>query len=167
MSSLTSLSSGETNQEEPELGVLITGGKDSFSSPLASAEFFGSATCYVPPLPEPRSGHVSFVKPNGTIAVCGGWAGGDGRENNSTSEAPTPQLGGVVTSPNYPENYTSGIDKTFIIEGSPGKILQMTIVDLDIEVYDYDYGSYDEVSGTYEYDYDNPICDYDWLQVRA
>ena len=72
MSSVTSLSTGETDPEEPELGVLMTGGRDSTSSPLASAEWFGSETCYVPPLPEPRSGHVTFVTANKTIATCGG-----------------------------------------------------------------------------------------------
>ena len=81
MSSLTSLSTGETDPEEPELGVLLTGGRDSTSSPLDSAEHFGSATCYVPPLPQPRTGHVTFVTPKERIATCGGWSGADGRED--------------------------------------------------------------------------------------
>ena len=156
MSSLTSLSTGEMDPEEPELGVLMTGGRDSTSSPLSSAEFYGSEICYVPALPEPRTGHITFLTPNGFIATCGGWT-----EASTTSEAPTPQLGGVVTSPNYPGDYPNDLDKTFTIEGSPGKMLQMTFVDLDIEEsYDYDYE-------TYDYDYDSPSCDYDWLQVTA
>ena len=81
MSSLTSLSTGETDPDERELGVLLTGGRDSTSSPLDSAEFFGSDSCYVPPLPEPRTGHVTFVTPKETIATCGGWSGADGRED--------------------------------------------------------------------------------------
>ena len=145
MSSVTSLSTGETDPEEPELGVLMTGGRDSTSSPLASAEWFGSETCYVPPLPEPRSGHVTFVTANKTIATCGGWT--EATEASTTSQAPTAQLGGVVTSPNYPGNYPHRLDKTFTIEGSPGKVLQMTFVDFDIE--------------------EDSDCAYDWLQVTA
>ena len=140
MSSLSSLSTGETDPEEPELGVLMTGGRDSTSSPLSSAEWFGSETCYVPPLPEPRSGHVTFVTANKTIASCGGWTG-----VSTTSQAPTAQLGGVVTSPNYPGNYPHDLDETFTIEGSPGKVLQMTFEDFDIEA--------------------DSSCRYDWLQV--
>ena len=145
MSSVTSLSTGETDPEEPELGVLMTGGRDSTSSPLASAEWFGSETCYVPPLPEPRSGHVTFVTANKAIATCGGQT--EATEASTTSQAPTAQLGGVVTSPNYQGNYPHDLDETFTIEGSPGKVLQMTFVDFDIE--------------------EHSTCKYDWLQVTA
>ena len=177
MNSLTYLSTAETDPEEPELGVLLTGGRNSTSS-LQSAEFFGSQSCAVHPLPEPRSGHVSFVTPNGTIAVCGGWTEYDGQEAsttsdaptptpNATAQAPTPQLGGVVTSPNYPGSYTSDFDKIFTIEGSPGKILQLTFVDFDIEesYIFYDYESYDYDSQSYDWDYNRPSCPHDWLQV--
>ena len=177
MNSLTYLSTAETDPEEPELGVLLTGGRNSTSS-LQSAEFFGSQSCAVHPLPEPRSGHVSFVTPNGTIAVCGGWTVYDGQEASKTSDAPTPtpsataqapipQLGGVVTSPNYPGSYTSDFDKIFTIEGSPAKILQLTFVDFDIEesYIFYDYESYDYDSQSYDWDYNRPSCPHDWLQV--
>ena len=131
------MSTEETDQEEPELGVLLTGGKDSTSSLLSSAEFFGSEGegCNVPDLPEPRRGHVTFVTSDGTIASCGGWTEGDGQEASTTSEATTTPLGGVVTSPNYPENYPDNFDKTFTIEGSLGKIIQITFVDFNIHYY--------------------------------
>ena len=68
--------------EEPELGVLLTGGNDSTSTPISSVEFFGSEICYVPALPEPRTGHITFVTPNEKIATCGGWSGAGGREDS-------------------------------------------------------------------------------------
>ena len=52
-----------------------------------------------------------------------------------------------MTSPNYPGDYPHGLDKTFTIEGSPGKVLQMTFVDFDIK----------NIRG----------CAFDWLQVTA
>ena len=77
----------------------------------------------------------------------------NGQDASTTSQALTPTLGGVVTSPNYTGNYAPDIDKTFTIEGSTGKFLQIDIVDIDIES---SYGK-DNI--------DYPSCEYDWLQV--
>ena len=63
------------------MGVLLTGGRDSSSSPLSSAEFYGNNICSIPALPEPRTGHVSFVTGSKTLATCGGWSGPGGRED--------------------------------------------------------------------------------------
>ena len=38
-------------------------------------EFFGPKDCFVPALPTPRTGHVTFVA-GGAVACCGGWTGG-------------------------------------------------------------------------------------------
>jgi hypothetical protein len=67
---------GESALEEDTNGLLLTGGRDSSLNSLSSVEFFGSDQCFVPALPEPRSGHVTFVTPGGAVASCGGLVGG-------------------------------------------------------------------------------------------
>ena len=66
---------GESALEEDTNGLLLTGGRDSRLNSLSSVEFFGSDKCFVPALPEPRSGHVTFVTPGGAVASCGGFVG--------------------------------------------------------------------------------------------
>jgi hypothetical protein len=49
--------------------VLVTGGFNS--GQRSTTEVYGS-TCSVPALPEPRSTHVTFLTPDGIVAICGG-----------------------------------------------------------------------------------------------
>ena len=68
--------SGGSPQTETSHGVLLTGGWDSNLGSVATVEFFGPVDCFVPALPEPRSGHVTFVTGEGAVASCGGWTEG-------------------------------------------------------------------------------------------
>ena len=53
----------------------MTGGRGANFTSLPSVEFFGPQDCTVAALPEPRSGHVTFVTPDKRVATCGGWTG--------------------------------------------------------------------------------------------
>ena len=66
---------------------------------------------------------------------------------------------GEVTSPNYPNNYPNGLNKTQTIRVEKGLIISLQFTAFDIEAeYDYDYD-------TYEYDYDSLICPFDHLTI--
>ena len=93
----------------------------------------------------------------------------DGHEASTTVQAPIPQLRGIITSPNFPDNYPPDFEKTFTIKGTPGNILQFIFVDFDIDksYIFYDYESYDYDSQTYDWDYDRPSCPNDWIQVTV
>ena len=77
---LTAKPTGENTKETKSYGVLMTGGKDSGSNSIASVEFLGPGACPVPALPEPRSGHVTFVTAGGAVTTCGGWLQSGGSE---------------------------------------------------------------------------------------
>ena len=83
---LTANPDGESLKEAKSYGVLMTGGKDSGSNPIASVEFLGSENCSVPTLPEPRSGHVSFITSRDLLATCGGWVQRNGRASEAQTD---------------------------------------------------------------------------------
>ena len=83
---LTANPDGESPKEAKSYGVLLTGGKDSGSNPLASVEFLGPGDCPVPTLPEPRSGHVSFITSDDFLATCGGWVQRTGRASEPQTD---------------------------------------------------------------------------------
>ena len=83
---LTANPDGESPKEAKLFGVLMTGGKDSSSNQLASVEFVGTEDCPVPTLPEPRSGHVSFVTSDNILATCGGWVQRNGRASEAQTD---------------------------------------------------------------------------------
>ena len=61
-------------------GVLLLGGK-SPDGQLVSSETLGLENCTVPPLPETRYGHATFLTFFKQIGVCGGWW--QGKPNSS------------------------------------------------------------------------------------
>ena len=83
---LTANPDGKSTKVAKSYGVLLTGGKDSGSNPLASVEFLGSENCSVPTLPEPRSGHVSFITSDNRLASCGGWVQRNGRASEAQTD---------------------------------------------------------------------------------
>ena len=66
------LSVGVSFKPTSPQGVLILGGK-SFNATLSSSETLGLENCTIPPLPETRYGHATFVTFFNELVVCGGW----------------------------------------------------------------------------------------------
>ena len=61
---------------------------------------------------------------------------------------------GVVTSPNYPDNYPNNLERTYTIQVGEGLIISLQFSAFRIEAeYDYDYDSetYDPVLGCYDH----------------
>ena len=66
---------------------------------------------------------------------------------------------GVVTSPNYPDNYPNNLERTYTIQVGEGLIISLQFTAFQIEAqYDYDYE-------TYEYDYESVNFCYDHLTI--
>ena len=66
---------------------------------------------------------------------------------------------GIVTSPNYPNNYPNSLEKTDTIQVEEGLILSLQFTAFDIQAeYDYDYEEY-------EWDYESFTCPYDHLTI--
>ena len=65
---------GTSLEPAPPPGLLLLGGQ-SAEGQLTSIETFGFDNCTIPPLPETRYGHGSFITPTQPpqLAVCGGW----------------------------------------------------------------------------------------------
>ena len=73
---------------------------------------------------------------------------------------------GEVTSPNYPNNYPNGLEKTQTIRVEEGLIISLQFTAFDIEVeYAYDYDSYDFETSDYEFDYESIIGCRDHLTI--
>ena len=64
---------------------------------------------------------------------------------------------GVVTSPNYPDNYPKNLEKTDTIQVEQGLIISLQFIAFDIEA-QYDYEEY-------ESDYESFTCPYDHLTI--
>ena len=105
-----SYSDTSSNDGTDDIGILLTGGMSS-GSLVSSTEFLGAESCYVPPLPEPRYGHGTFLTQSGEVAVCGGAATSTTAASNDITSGclvlDTVWRGGVLS--NSPQGWVNGV----------------------------------------------------------
>ena len=70
---------------------------------------------------------------------------------------------GVVTSPNYPDNYPNNLERTYTIQVGEGLIISLQFTAFQI-VAQYDY-VYDYETYEYIYDYESVVGCYDHLTI--
>ena len=72
---------------------------------------------------------------------------------------------GMITSPDYPENYPDNADCIYTIYQPTGTVILLNILSMDIEYstnYDYDW-----ISDNYDYhQYGGVTCNTDYLEIR-
>ena len=73
---------------------------------------------------------------------------------------------GILTSPSYPNNYTEKKDCVYNISQSPGSVIKLIILSMDIEYSDFDYDYYSD-NEYYDYhQYGGVTCMSDYLEIR-
>ena len=74
---------------------------------------------------------------------------------------------GIFTShPSYPENYPKNSDRVYTISQPTGTVIQLNILSMDIEYFNYEYDYY---YGSDDYDfhqYGGVTCMTDYLEIR-